>query len=209
MPSAFVVNPEEFVAPIPGDNPSGRRVSLAEVNQLKQYQEDFDPERDLSEEDRRNPQFAEAKRVMPRWDAIVEFGTKYLTTIGKDLEVAVRMVEALTKQQDGGFAGAKTGFRLLRRLCEECWDRMHPALDPDDPDAITDRTSKLEWLDDPEKKPYYPTTLRGIPLLETGEGVEISFLTCQQSRSRAPKVSPDEFRQAVNTARPSEIDRDS
>jgi type VI secretion system protein ImpA len=205
MPSDLLLDPEDLLAPLPGDDPAGRRVSLIEANKLKEYQEDFDPERDLSEDERRDPRWADAKRTVPQWNKIVEEGTKFLKSNGKDLEVSVRVAEALTKR--GGFAGLKTGLRLLRRLCEECWDRMHPALDPDDPEAVTDRTSKLDWLDDAEKKPYFPTTIRAVPILVTPDGVAVSYLACQQQGNRPPEVSQEEFRQAVNTARPADVEQ--
>ena len=158
MPSDPLLDPEELLAPIPGDDPAGRRVVLPKVdNRLKEYQEDFDPERDLSEDDRRNPQFAEAKRKV----SAVEQDRRG----GDQVPQVEREGPGGGRPDDGGAdeaervrRGLKTGFRLLRRLCEDCWDRMHPALDPDDPDSVTDRTSKLDWLDEPEKKPYFPTT---------------------------------------------------
>ena len=164
MASALLLDPEDFLPPIPGDNPAGTPLGIADRNKLVEYQEDFDPERDLSEEERRSPQFAESKRKSPKWNDIIDFGTKYLKDKGKDLEVAVRMIEAMTKKTNGGFAGTKTGFRLVRRLCEECWDRMTPVIeDPSNPEDMEFRTSKLNWLDDTEKKPYFPTTIRGCP----------------------------------------------
>lgn len=207
MPSALLLDPDELTAPIPGDAPAGRKLSQVELIKLKEYQEDFDPERDLSEEERHDPQFADAQRKVPQWNAIIDFGTKFLKATGKDLELVVRMVEALTKSRDGGFAGVRTGFRLVRRLCEECWDRMHPAIDPDDPDSIEDRTSKFNWLDDAEKKPYYPTAIRAIPVLTTAHGRAVSFLACHQRGNRPAEVSQDEFRQVVNAAGPADVDR--
>ena len=207
MPSALLLDPEEFVAPVPGPDPAGRRLSAVELIKLKEYQEDFDPERDLSEEERQSPQFAEAQRKTPQWAAVIDFGTKFLKATGKDLELVVRMVEALTKTRNGGFAGVRTGFRLVRRLCEECWDAMHPALDPDDPDSIEDRTSKFNWLDDAEKKPYFPTSVRGIPVFTLQDGRPVSFLACQQQGTRPAEVSQEEFRQGVAAARAADVDR--
>jgi type VI secretion system protein ImpA len=208
MASAPLLNPDEFLAPISDANPAGRPLSIAEINQLKEYQEDFDPERDLSPQDRQNPQYAELQRKTPQWTAIIDFGTKFLKQTGKDLELVVRMVEALTKTPAGGFAGLRTGFRLVRRLCEDCWDRMHPIIeDPTNPDDVEYRTSKLNWLDEAEKKPYFPNSVRAVPILSLPDGREVSYVNCQQKAGGPPLVTREEFGQAVNSATPTDVER--
>lgn len=207
MASEFLLDPEEFILPISDAEPGGRKLNMMELLKLKEYQEDFDPERDLTPEERQDPQFADSQRKTPQWNAIIDFGSKFLKSDGKDLEMVMRMIEAMTKTRNGGFAGVTTGFRLARRLCEECWDYLHPQLDPDDPESLEDRAGKFNWLDDPEKKPYFPTTIRNIPLLDTPDKRQISYLSCQQQGSREAEISQDEFRQAVNQCSEPDFER--
>lgn len=203
MPSPTVLQVEPLLAPIPGDDPAGARLSILDRNKLKEYREDFDPERDLSEQDRQNPQYAEKQKVVPQWDKVVQFGTQFLAKTGKELPVALAVTEALTKRSK--FAGLRDGLKLLTGLCQECWDRMHPVIeDPTDPDEIEGRMGPFAFLDDEVKNPFFPTSVRSIPLLETPKGDPISFLSMQAfgGAKATAKVSQDDFRQAVTAAGP-------
>lgn len=208
MPSALLLDPEQYLDPIPGANPAGRKLLPMELIKLKEFQEDFDPERDLSERDRQNPMYAEAQKKSPQWGAVIDFGSKFLKESGKDLQLVVRMVEALTRKPGGGFAGLRTGVRLIRRLCEDCWERMYPLLDPEAmEESIEDRAAAFNFLDDPEKVPYFPNSVRGVPVLRTDDGRVISFQACQQQGKRPAEITQDEFRQAVNAAPADDIAR--
>ena len=151
MASAVVLDPETLLAPISEASPAGQKLSLTERNTLKDQREDFDPERDLSPEDRRNPQLAEKQRKIPQWDKIIQFCSQFLSKSGKDLRAVFALVEALTKRH--GFAGLRDGLRLLRRLCEDCWDRMHPEiLDLTSSDEVEARMGLFSFLDEELKQ---------------------------------------------------------
>ncbi len=207
MPSPTVFECEGLLAPIREDQPAGSKPTNIDYNKLKEYQKDFDPERDLSEEDRRNPAMAEQPKVVPQWDKIVKFGENYFQKTGKDLVVALRMVEALTKLH--GFAGLRDGLIFTRRLCDDCWDRMYPVIeDPSDPDEIDGRLAPFALIDEEMAIPFFPNTVRSIPLLPTNAGVPISFANCQSYDANSqPKVSQDEFRSAVSAASENQIER--
>lgn len=207
MPSPPVLPVDPLLEPVPGDDPAGKRLSLLDRNKLTEYREDFDPERDLSEEERQSPQFAEKPRVVPQWDKVIQFGTQFLAKTGKDLVVAVAVVEGLTKKAK--FAGLRDGLKLLTGLCERCWDRMHPVIDdPDDPDEVDGRVAPFAYIDDAVKMPFFPAAVRGLTLLETPDGQPISFLSCQSyEANRPPKVTQDAFRQAVAAAGPDAVAR--
>jgi type VI secretion system protein ImpA len=207
MASPQVLDPESLLAPIDGDDPAGARPSILDRNKLKEYREDFDPERDLSEEDRRDPKYAEAQKKVPQWDKVLQFGTQYFSRTGKDLTVAMAMTEALTKQT--GFAGLRDGLKLLRRLCEDCWDRMHPVIDdPTNPDDVEGRVAPFAFIDDDIKTPFFPNSVRSIPLLTTPDGVDVSFAACQTYGPDSPaKVTQEDFRAAVSSANEGQVER--
>ena len=165
MPSAVVLDPEPLLAPISDVSPSGQKLALMDRNKLKEQREDFDPERDLSPEDRRNPQMAELKRKIPQWDKIIEFCTQFLGKSGKDLRAVFALIEALSQRH--GFAGLRDGLRLLRRLCVECWDRMHPEVtDPNSTEELEARMGLFSFLDEELKQPFFPNVIRAIPLFQ-------------------------------------------
>ncbi|QEL14128.1 type VI secretion system protein TssA [Limnoglobus roseus] len=205
MPSPTVLPVEPLLAPINGDDPAGGRPSILERNKLKEYQEDFDPERDLSAEERQDPRLSEKQKTVPQWDKIIQFGTQFLGKSGKELSVALAMTEALTKKFK--FAGLRDGLKLLKGLCDECWDRMHPIIEnPDDPDDVEGRVMPFTYIDDEVKTPFFPASVRGITLLNTTGGEPISFLSCQSfDPKRPPKVSQDDFRAAVAAAGPDQV----
>lgn len=207
MSTSQVFESEALLDPINDDDPAGKRPSILENDKLKEYREDFDPERDLSEEDRRNPAMMEKPKVVPQWDKIIQFSHQYFQKTGKDLVVAVRTVEALTRRH--GFAGLRDGIRFLRRLCEDCWDRMHPMMDdPSDPDEIEGRCAPFVFIDDEVNQPRFPNTVRSIPLLTTSDGVPVTYANCQSYDSGTPAVvSPDEFRAAAMSAPSTVIDQ--
>ncbi len=200
MPTPTVFDPEPLLAPHGDDEPAGKRPSILDRNKLKEYRDDFDPERDLSEEDRRNPTMSAKEKVIPQWDKIISFGKDYFAKTGKDLTVAMPVVEALARKE--GFAGLRDGLIFLRRLCEDCWDRMYPLIeDASDPEEMEGRVAPFAFIDDEVNQPRFPNTVRGIPLLYTSEGVAVSFANCQSYESNAkPLVPQDAFHATINSA---------
>ncbi|OWK38544.1 type VI secretion system protein TssA [Fimbriiglobus ruber] len=194
------LDPEPFLAPIAGPDPAGQKLTLLEWNRLKDLTEDFDPARDLTDDDRRNPQYADAVKKVPQWDAVLQFGLTHLRAKGKDLRNVFAVVEARTRRR--GFAGVRDGLKLLRRLCEECWDRMYPVIDdPTNPSDVEARTGLFSFLDEELKQPFFPTTIRAIPLFSPADKPAVSFLNCQSPGQNQPAtVSQDEFRAAVAAA---------
>ena len=207
MPSAVVLDPEPLLAPISEASPSGQKLALMDRNKLKEQREDFDPERDLSPEDRRNPQMAEQQRKIPQWDKIIQFCTQFLGKSGKDLRAVFALIEALSKRH--GFAGLRDGLRLLRRLCEECWGRMHPEiLDPNGTEELEARMGLFSFLDEELKQPFFPNVIRAIPLFQQADKPDVSVLNCQPAGNpiRPALVSQDEFRFIVMNANPPAVE---
>jgi type VI secretion system protein ImpA len=189
---------DALLAPIPGDDPSGEPLPYEEYRKkLDEYREEFDPE-ELDEVDPRrgDPNFP---KKVPSWKAIVDLAQKALTGTSKDLLVAARLAEALT--QTDGFAGARDGLCLLRRLAEECWDRLRPPVE--EPDDLEVRAGIFNWLDDPAKGAMYPSKLRALPLIVHGD-TPVSYLSTQGQKNR-PAAVPLQALQAA--ARAADADR--
>jgi type VI secretion system protein ImpA len=127
------------------------------------------------------------------WRDVIKFTQTALQQQSKSLELATRCVDALTRVH--GFAGFRDGLLLLRRITEECWERLHPKIDLSEADELSlddfadeaeyhdERNQKLQslmesaleaiagqylWLDSPKDGAMLPTVLREIPLARKG-----------------------------------------
>src|SRR5438874_721981 len=100
MASAPVLDIEPLLAPIPGEHPAGGRTPLTLRQKMEAARKEFEP----NPEDPSKPPVP--KR--PEWPAIVKMTKDILTGTSKDLEVALRLTEAVTKIH--GFAGLRDGF---------------------------------------------------------------------------------------------------
>ena len=112
-----------------------------------------------------DPDFPETSNLRADWNKIIQLGTMTLTDVGKDLTVAVRLTEAITKVH--GAAGVRDGLRLLRRLLVDFWDGLHPLPDGDDLDA---RRGRMDWLNDVGKGGRFPSTVYRMPLVKAKSG---------------------------------------
>src|SRR4051794_20424673 len=113
---------DELLAPIPGDDPAGEPVPFPERTELDEMRKEINPD-DFDPKDPLRP--AEARKA--DWKGIVRRASDGLKNSSKDLLLGARLVEALTKL--AGYAGYADGAVLMRRLVEDCWDRVHPKID--------------------------------------------------------------------------------
>ncbi len=156
MASPPLLKFEELTAPIPGDEPAGETVPFSARQRLEEYRKEVNPA-DFAEDDPLRP--SEPKYA--NWPGIVELAKEALGGTSKDMLVAARLTEALTKQH--GFAGVRDGLHLLRLLVEQAWDRVHPVIEDGD---IEVRAGAFNWLDEPDRGARFPNTLRTVPLVE-------------------------------------------
>src|SRR5262245_40569203 len=123
MASPPLLDFESLLAPIRGESPAGVPLSYDVRLKLEDLRKEINPE-DYDADDPRRPTNYRA----PDWPAIIQLATDTLSATSKDLLAAARLVEALVMQHR--FAGLRDGLTLLHRLSSECWDRMHPILEP-------------------------------------------------------------------------------
>jgi type VI secretion system protein ImpA len=191
MPREPLLNYDELLAPIPGDQPAGAASTYKEIRpQLDELRREVGPERAAeTKEDLKNPD----------WRGLERKARETLTETAKDLRVAGHLIEALVKQH--GFAGAHDGLALLRRMTSDCWDRLHPAVDPEDPEV---RAGPYNWLDDSLFGLKFPATLKQAPFLSNGEKT-YSLYECRpdpkdkETTERIPRL--DVSRAAENAPR--------
>jgi type VI secretion system protein ImpA len=185
MASPAVVNVDALIAPIPGENPAGPSVPFAVRQKLDDLRKEVRPE-DFAADDPLRP-----KQAKPAdWESIVEIAEQTLGETSKDLLVAARLTEGLAKAK--GFAGLRDALTLLRRLYEECWDRLNPVIEDGDVEV---RASQINWLDDPDRGARFPTSVRGIPLI-TDDEATFSWLDWR----KAQEAADEEWRQKFDAA---------
>ena len=123
---------------------------------------------------------------------MIRLASDTLTETSKDLLVAARLTEALTKEH--GFGGTRDGLRLMRRLVEECWDRLNPAIESEDDLEI--RAAPFYWLDEPDRGARFPFTLRQVPMVSGAEG-QFGWLQWRQSQSGKDGISPADIEKVI------------
>jgi type VI secretion system protein ImpA len=180
MASPQLLDFDALLAPIPGDNPAGEKVSPEVNDKLEKMRTEVNPE-DLDPED---PTRAEVQAQKADWPGTLQLTERTLTERSKDLLIAAKLTEALVKLH--GFAGLRDGLHLLRRMVAECWDRMYPLVEEEGDLEV--RAGRFNWLDVADKKPYFPNTVKAVPLVfKDGQG----FSLLDQKRQ------PAEFEEAI------------
>ncbi len=147
-----------LLAPIPGDKPEGTRMPPMTRLKLESARKLFEPNPD-------DPAAAPIPKK-PEWSLIVKTTSETLTETSKDLETAMRLLEALTRI--AGFKGLTTGLNVLKGLVENCWDYLHPMPDPEDGEGPEIRAERFNWIGDTNAGAQFPHTIRQIPFLSVG-----------------------------------------
>jgi len=205
MPTVLAL--DALLAPVPGGDPGGLNPNRVPARAA------LDQARKKAVEDGHALPVTDSSRVK-MWQAIQKDAQELLTTKTKSLEAATRVTEAAARGH--GFAGARDGFVLLRRLADEWWDQLWPRIDlseadeEEDPadrenrrrdllaDALQARESQFNWLDDPDGGARFPGTLRELAVVQVG-GVAVGAADVTARAGADAKVSLDEMRRMAAT----------
>ncbi|MGF1579071.1 MAG: ImpA family type VI secretion system protein [Gemmataceae bacterium] len=155
MRSDSLLDIPTLVASLPGDAPAGGEVPALVGQQLKKA-------RETKQRDSQTGEWVEKK---PEWENIIQIATYQLTNTSKDLPLATRLVEALTKHH--GVPGLRDGLHLLGEMVANCWDRMHPLLKPEALKECLEKRSNIlqATLSDPDYGVLFPLTVEKMPLV--------------------------------------------
>jgi len=185
-----ILNVDALLAPIPGDDPAGDERAYAhglrdELIELRREErtEDFDDDMRPSELKRSD------------WQGVIQTATTALESTTKHLRVACHLIEAVTQLH--GFPGLSAGLQLLRRMVDECWDRLYPAIEDGDLDS---RAAPLvNMLDDAQRGVCFPLTIQTIPLIGSGSN-RYGLIEWQRAKqSHNPQVEELLARAAIDT----------
>jgi type VI secretion system protein ImpA len=158
---------DDLLDPIPGENPSGANLR-------------YDPVTDKIKEARREdvdaPQ-GEWKTALKTADypAVIKMASEALAKRGKDLQIAVWLVDAHIRKE--GFGVLAPGFQFLHDLLEQYWDTLYPEIDEDGDMEV--RAAPLNWLGKATKLPEKGNESLGYLPIVSGK---LSWTKYQESR---------------------------
>ena len=153
MSAPAVLTVDELVLPISAASPSGEPLPdgvRLQLDELRKEPDDFDSSSAGRQAD---------------WPKVIRLATDNLKGKSKDLLLAVRLVEAVTKKH--GTAGLRDGLQLLGRLAEECWDYLYPL--PGVGEDAEVRVGPFNWLNDAMRGAKFPQAIRALPLVKAGQ----------------------------------------
>jgi len=187
MASSPILDFDKLLAPIEGANPAGGQLPFPVRKKLDDARKEINPNQFARNDPRRpeQPQLAD-------WRGIEELTQDTLARTSKDLMVAAWLTEALVKRH--GFGGLRDGLRLLRRLVQECWDRVYPVIEDGDLEV---RAKAFHWLDDEIHAARFPNTLRTVPLTNAGEEQNFGWQQWKDAQDARGPVTAEAFDQAV------------
>jgi len=124
----------------------------------------------------------------PDWKAV---RSQALDLFGKtrDLRVVAYLTRALANVD--GLPGLRDGLALVKGLCEQQWDHVHPQLDPDDDNDPTMRVNTLESLADDET---IVPEIRKVPLVSLQGVGQFSLRSIEIAKG---EVQPTEEEEAA------------
>ncbi len=181
-----VLDFKALLQPISDDNPAGESVPFSMREELEQARKEINPESFRADDPMRPTDWVRAD-----WSKVISLTQEILTERSKNLLVAARLLEALTKKH--GFAGARDGLHLMRLLIEVCWDRLEPAIEDDDLEV---RAGPFNWLDDADRGSCYPFTIKQAPLIFAGE---VTYSWIQWNQGGSANRGPEEIEKAIAT----------
>jgi type VI secretion system protein ImpA len=183
----FDLDIDSLIAPIPGPDPAGVPLPDAiehELNELRRQTAESEPN---------------TAGRHPEWGKIVRIASDTLATKSKDLRVATRLVEAVTRKE--GVAGLREGLRLLHRLVAVAWDRLYPR--PAEGEELDRGYLFVPLNDDTPSQPGKPKkfleVVREMPLVQPDDH-PIAYLDWLQPARKAeveqyiPKAGAKELR---------------
>jgi len=147
--SSPLIDIEELLKPIPGDAPAGQPspdVLRMQLDDLRKEPDALDPTTANRKSD---------------WPQIQRLATDSLKNNSKDLIVAVRLMEAITKKD--GAQGLQEGLTLVLRLIRDCSDRLHPI--PQEGEGFDIWEGAMKWINDSTRGGQFPATVTRIPIV--------------------------------------------
>ena len=184
MATDSIIDIPALLNSIPGSQPAGVPTPTIVIQQIKE----------ASRTTQKDPNTGESVERKPEWGKIITLTTEQLQTNSKDLLLAVRLTEALTKRY--GAPGLRDGLRLIRELIENCWDRIHPIPNPEFGEGPEIRSDVIQHgLAERDYKSVFPFTVEQMPLVIL-EGKRYSLYDKKNIENGKGPISAAQFESA-------------
>ena len=128
-----VIDLEALLSPISEEKPSGETMRYSGL-----YDEISEARR--ADEDVEQGDWKVALKIAD-FRKVIDLAVPALTSDTKDLQIAVWLTEALSKQH--GFAGLRDGLKLVGGLQDKFWETLFPEIDEGDMEG---RANAIEWV---------------------------------------------------------------
>lgn len=164
MPYEPVIDLNQLLAPIPGENPAGANLLYEGLHDRIREARRADDFLEQGEW-KREPKVAD-------WHEVVRLATDALATKTKDLQVGAWLTEALVNLH--GFSGLHDGLSLMKGLIENFWDSLYPEIEDGDMEG---RANAVDMFNRPE----FIFTIQRIPLTDRAAGFAYSYADWKDS----------------------------
>jgi type VI secretion system protein ImpA len=177
METPALLNFDELLAPIAGDNPAGidLRADPSPTSLFFKIKDARSAAR-AAERGAEASGAPEEGGLLPPWRTILEISPKAIAGQSKDLEVAAWFCEALLRAH--GVAGLRDGFRLATGLVENFWDQLYPL--PDE-DGIATRVAPITGLNGSESDGALIQPIRKVEISEGRDPGPFAFWQYEQA----------------------------
>lgn len=166
MSTPPLIEIDDWLAPIPGDDPAGRDLS---------YEPEYDQIREARRsEDTSNQGDWKRETKVADWESVVVLGEECLREKTKDLQIAAWVAEALTRLH--GFPGLRDGLGLLLGIQSRYWAEYYPRIEDGD---LESRHGPFLFLNEPKLLPFL---IRGVPLTRGLGDEDYSYFKYKESR---------------------------
>jgi type VI secretion system protein ImpA len=115
-----------------------------------------------------------------QWRPVCQLATQVLLKVGKDLEVAAWLSEALLREE--GLVGLTAGLRTMTGIAEQYWDEFFPR---EDEEGLEGRLAALAGLNGTSGDGTLMQPLRKIVLFDRTDGTPFPFWQYKQSEDLA------------------------
>lgn len=192
MASPEILDFDQLLAPIEGENPAGRY--LREDTSPTPVYHQIKDARSAARSAERNVVWDEDGPTSDPadWKPVLTLGPKIIAEESKDLEIATWLTEALVREH--GFAGLRDGFRLLRELAERFWENLYPL--PDEDGVIT-RVAPVTGLNGEDSEGVLIQPIANVPITGLGTYRALSVADYKQASNLDQLDDPDKRAQRI------------
>ena len=194
MASPHIIDIDELLQPIAGDQPQGAdiREDSSPTSLYYQVKDARNTARAAERASLFDPE--EAANVLNAWRPILDLGPTILREHSKDLEVACWLIEALIRFHD--FPGLRDGFSLAKGLVEQYWDGLYP--EPDE-DGIETKVAPLAGLNGDTGEGTLLAPMRNALITTESSTGAFSYWQYQQARDAAKIADADKRKEKEDT----------